>query len=43
VELRGNVISDDYGLSMNVSEAKIVFQDVKTEAEVLLSKIEVNL
>ena len=41
IELRGNVISDDYGLSMNVSEAKLVFPDVKTEAEALLSKIEV--
>lgn len=43
VELRGSVISDDYGLSMNVSEAKIVFLDVRTEAEVLLNRIEVNL
>jgi len=43
VELRGSVISDDYGLSMNVSEAKIVFLDVRTEAEALLNKIEVNL
>ncbi len=43
VELRGNVISDDYGLSMNVTEAKIVYLDVRTEAEALLSKIEVNL
>jgi len=41
IELRGNVISDDYGLSMNVSEAKLVIPDVKTEAEALLAKIEV--
>ncbi len=41
IELRGNVISDEYGLAMNVSEAKIVIPDVKTEAEALLSKIEV--
>ncbi len=41
IELRGNVISDEYGLSMNVSEARIVVPDVKTEAEALLSKIEV--
>jgi replication factor A1 len=43
VEVRGNVISDDYGLSMNVSEAKIVSIDVKAEAEALLNKIEVGL
>jgi replication factor A1 len=41
IELRGNVICDEYGLSMNVSEAQIVIPDVKTEAEALLSKIEV--
>ena len=43
MELRGNVISDDYGLSMNVSEARLVVPDIKTDAEALLSKIEVNL
>lgn len=43
VELRGNVISDDYGLSMNVSEAKLIYLDVRTEAEALLRKIEVEL
>lgn len=42
IELRGNVISDDYGLSMNVSEAKLIVPDVKSEAEALLSKIEVG-
>lgn len=41
IELRGNVISDEYGLSMNVSEAKISIPDVKSEAEALLAKIEV--
>jgi replication factor A1 len=41
IELRGNVISDDYGLSINVSEAKLIVPDVRTEAEALLSKIEV--
>ena len=43
MELRGNVISDDYGLSMNVSEAKLIYLDVRTEAEALLRKIEVEL
>jgi len=38
VELRGNVMSDEYGLSMNVSEAKFVTLDVRTEAEALLSR-----
>lgn len=42
IELRGNVLSDDYGLSMNVSEAKLITPDVKSEAEALLSKIEVS-
>ncbi|MDW5563782.1 MAG: hypothetical protein SA339_11195 [Methanomassiliicoccus sp.] len=41
IEVRGNVISDDYGLSMNVTEAKFVVLDVRTEAEALLRKIEV--
>lgn len=41
IELRGNVISDDYGLSMNVNEATVVVPDVRTEAEALLSRIEV--
>lgn len=41
IEVRGNVISDDYGLSMNVTEAKFVEMDVRTEAEALLKKIEV--
>jgi replication factor A1 len=41
IEVRGNVISDDYGLSMNVTEAKFIVLDVRTEAEALLKKIEV--
>ena len=41
IEVRGNVISDDYGLSMNVNEAKFTTVDVRTEAEALLKKIEV--
>jgi replication factor A1 len=41
IELRGNVISDEYGLSINVNEAKLIVPDVRTEAETLLSKIEV--
>ena len=39
--LRGTVMSDDYGLSMTVSEARFATVDVKSEAEALLSKIEV--
>ena len=41
IEVRGNVISDDYGLSMNVTEAKFITLDVRAEAEALLKKIEV--
>jgi replication factor A1 len=41
VEMRGNVMSDEYGLSMNVSEVKFVIPDVRSEAEALLAKIEV--
>jgi replication factor A1 len=41
IEIRGNVISDDYGLSMNVTEARFIEMDVRTEAETLLKKIEV--
>ncbi|MBI0584460.1 MAG: hypothetical protein ISF22_09585 [Methanomassiliicoccus sp.] len=41
IELRGNVISDDYGLSINVTDARILVPDVRTEAEALLGKIEV--
>lgn len=39
--LRGTVMSDDYGLSMTVTEARFATVDVKSEAEALLSKIEV--
>jgi len=41
IEIRGNVISDDYGLSMNVNEARFIELDVRAEAEVLLKRIEV--
>jgi replication factor A1 len=41
IELRGTVMSDDYGLSMTVTEAKFATPDVRSEAEALLSKIEV--
>jgi len=41
VELRGSVMSDEYGPSMNVTEAKFAVPDVRSEAEALLAKIEV--
>lgn len=41
MELRGNVMSDEYGLSMNVKEAKFATIDVKSEAEALLARMEV--
>ena len=39
--VRGTVMSDDYGLSMTVNEARFFKPDVRSEAEALLSKIEV--
>jgi replication factor A1 len=40
VEVRGNVISDDYGLMMIVSEAKLSVPEVRNEAANLLAELE---
>ena len=40
IEVRGNVTSDDYGLMMIVTEARLTIPDVKSEAEALLAKVE---
>jgi replication factor A1 len=40
LEVRGNVISDDYGLMMIVSEAKVLVPEIRGEAANLLSKLE---
>lgn len=40
IEIRGNVTSDEYGLMMIVSEAKLTTPDIKSEAEALLAKVE---
>lgn len=40
IEVRGNVTSDEYGLMMIVTEAKLAALDVKSEAEALLAKAE---
>ncbi len=40
LEVRGNVISDDYGLMMIVSEARMFVPEVRAEAANLLSELE---
>lgn len=40
IEVRGNVISDDYGLMMIVSDAKISVPEVRGEAADLLAELE---
>jgi len=40
IEVRGNVISDDYGLMMIVSEARMFVPEVRGEAANLLSELE---
>jgi replication factor A1 len=43
VEVRGNVTSDEYGLMMIVTEARIVVPEVRGEASSLLSELEASL
>jgi replication factor A1 len=40
LEVRGNIISDDYGLMMIVSEARMFVPEVRAEAANLLSELE---
>lgn len=40
IEVRGNVISDDYGLMMIVSEARLSVPEVRNEAARLLAELE---
>jgi ssDNA-binding replication factor A large subunit len=40
LEVEGNVISDDYGLMMIVSEARMFVPEVRAEATKLLSELE---
>ncbi len=40
VEVRGNVTSDEYGLMMIASDAKLIMPDVKSDAAALLDKLE---
>jgi ssDNA-binding replication factor A large subunit len=42
LEVRGNVTSDEYGLMMIVTEARILVPEVRAEASALLSELEAS-